>query len=793
MSIGRRAFLQFAAGAVGGTLLSPLPWKLADDSAIWSQNWSWRPSPERGEITKVPSVCTFCEGGCGIQARLVNGHRAILLEGNPADPVGKGGICPLGAAGLQFLYAPYRINQPLKQTRGRGNLAGFQPISWDEALVELAKKLGAMRNDGKAYSAACITSARQSSMDDLWAQFFAAYGSRNLFNMPSQADGMKAAAMMTVGKAAPFAFDLENAAYVISFGANLVNGGSGPGFALAAFKKQPGSSVKFVQVESRCSLTAAKADRWVAVAPGTEAALAMGIAHLMVTGGSYDADYVSNNVFGFEDWTDGAGKKHQGFKSLVSSPTYSPDAVAKVTGVDAAKVREVAKEFASSPGAVAVWGMGLPDITNSIYHELVFVALNVLKGNLKPNGLVSLAPDLPLSELPAVQKDALAEKAGQQPRLDLAKKMGPHAQNGMYAFLDSIVSGPAYPIQVLLVHEANPAFSLPESKLFLSALEKIETLVSFSSYMDETTLRADLILPNHMALEGLEDVMGIPGAPFAYYAVSAPILKPQANTKSTGDVLLALAKQLGADVASSLPWKSYEEYLKFRVDGIAQAKKGAVADKPGTHLWGLKPGASVEPNFADAADLWKKLKAGAAWYDAPAGTVPVTTPSGKLGLACQAQLPASTEDRNYLPHFAPLEPSGSATEMPLLLVTYVSPFITNGYLANPPFMNKLVSDVVLKGNDVFVEIHPKTATELKLVQGDRVSLKTTQGEATVRVNLTQAARPGVIYIPKGLGHKAYDEYIQNKGVNANSLMEVQLDPVSGMGTIWATRAQLRRV
>ncbi len=784
--------MQFAAGAVGGTLLSPLPWKLADDSAIWSQNWSWRPSPERGEVTKVPSICTLCEGGCGIQARLVNGHRAILLEGNPANPLSQGGICALGAAGLQFLYAPYRITQPLKQTRGRGNLAGFQPISWEEAQAELAKKLGAMRNEGRAYSAACITSARQSSMDDLWGQFFAAYGSQNLFKMPSQVDGMKAAALLTVGKAAPFTFDLENAGYIISFGANLVNGCSAPNLFFSALK-QPGSSTKLVQVESRCSLTASKADQWVAVAPGTEAALAMGMAHLMVAGGNYDADFVGNNVFGFEDWTDAAGKKHQGFKSLVSSPAYSPEEVAKVTGLDAARLREVAKEFASRPGAVAIWGMGLPDISNNLYHELVFVALNVLKGNLKPNGTVSLAPELPLSELPALQKDAMAEKSGQQPRLDLAQKAGHHTQNGMYGFLDGIVSGPKYPIQVLLVHEANPVFSLPESKLFLSALEKIETLVSFSSYMDETALRADLILPNHMALEGFEDVKGVPGAPFAYYALSAPVLKPQANTKSTGDVLLALANGIGGSVASSLPWKSYEEFLKFRVDGIAKAKKGAVADKPGVQLWALKPGASVESNFSDTEDLWKKLKAGAAWYDAPAGTLPVNTPSGKLGLACQAGLPASTEDKNYLPHFAPLEPSGSATEMPLLLVAYVSPFITNGYLANPPFMNKLVSDVVLKQNDVFVEIHPKTATSLKLVQGDRVSLRTTQGEATVRVNLTPAARPGVIYIPKGLGHKAYDEYIQNKGVNANSLMEVQLDPVSGMGTVWATRAQLRRV
>ena len=142
MKLGRRAFLQFAAGAVGGTLLTPIPWQLMDDSAIWSQNWSWRPSPERGEITEVATTCMLCDGGCGIQARLVNKKRAILLEGNPKHPVSQGGICPLGAAGLQLLYAPYRVAQPMKQTKKRGDASGFQVISWDEAIRELRQQVG---------------------------------------------------------------------------------------------------------------------------------------------------------------------------------------------------------------------------------------------------------------------------------------------------------------------------------------------------------------------------------------------------------------------------------------------------------------------------------------------------------------------------------------------------------------------------------------------------------------------------------------------------------------------------
>jgi len=800
MDFGRRAFLQFAAGAVGGTLLSPLPWQLAADSARWSQNWSWRPSPERGEVTKVAGVCTMCEGGCAIQARLVNGNRAILIEGNPANPLTEGGICALGASGLQFLYAPYRISKPMKQTKSRGDMSGLQPISWDEALAELGKKLAKMRADGKSHEVAAITSNRPSSMADLWLQFFTSYGSPNLFRMPSAVDGLKLAAQLTTGKASPFAFALAKSEYVLSFGSNLFEGAGAAIIAFPALRRWTRGgkrSVKLVQVESRCSMTASKADQFLAVAPGTEAALAMGIAHLMVRSGHYDVDFVKNNVFGFEDWTDEAGKNRQGFKKLVTSAAYSPEEVAKLTGLGADQIELVAREFAERQNAVAIWAVGQPDNANGAYHQMAFAALNVLKGNLKPNGLMSLSPVVPLAGLPLVQKDAAAEKSLQRLRLDAAKSRPVQFQQyGLYEFLDSVRTGSKYPVEILMVHEANPLYSMPENGLFQEALAKVPTLISFSSYMDETAARADLILPDHASLERYDDVAGIPCASFSYYAVSAPVTKPLLDTKHTGEVLLTLAGSLGDPVGASMPWKSYEEYLKFRVEGLAQSRKGAVADKPDVQILNLSAGESVQPNFSSGAELWKKLKAGSCWYDAPALTTGFDTASGKIELACRLiainGAPAA-DDKLYLPHFELVSPSGSETEFPLLLVAYKPSFTAADYFPTSPFMNKLIPDSTLRGEDAFVELHPETAAKFDFSQGELVSLKTIQGEAAVRINISAAARPGVVYLPKGLGHKAYDRYIQGKGTNANSLMEVQLDPVSSVGTVWACRAQLRRV
>lgn len=803
MKVGRRALLQFMAGAVGGTLLSPMPWKLTEDAAMWSQNWFWRPSPERGEIKRKPTICTLCEGGCGVQARLVNGNRAILLEGNPNHPVNQGGICALGASGLQFLYAPYRIAQPLKQTKKRGDPTGFQPIAWNDAIAELSKKLGQMRSDGKPNGLAGITRRRRSSMDAVWNQFFAAYGSPNLFKMPGHADSLKIAAAVTTGQDAPFACNIESAPYILSFGAALIDGWGSPGRMQTAFRRwrEGGKSVAtIVQVESRCSMTASKADRWIAVAPGTEAALAFGIAHIMVKEKLYDADFVANQVFGFDDWTDSQGKSHKGFKSLVQTDAYTPEAISKTTGLDPAKIKELAKEFAGQKGAVAVWGQPQGSVPGELYNELGFVALNALKGNIKAGGTIGLTPEVPLGALPELPAEPMAQKGLKQLRLDLAssQKGAPPVLpgNNLHAFLDAAANAPKYPIEVLLVHDANPAYGLMENKLYEKALAKIGTVVSFSSYMDETATQADLILPDHGAFEGFDDVIGLPGAPYAYYAVAAPILKPQKNTKAAGDTVFAIAKALGGSIAGALPWATHEELLKKRVEGLAASSKGAVAEKKDVDPWKLAPDAEVKSNYKDGADLWKKLTAGACWYDAPGDPLKdLKTASGKFELAGQLILAkglAGDDDQLYLPHFSQMPPRGSDKDFPLLLVTHHTSTLADQTLANPPFMTKTVFDFTLFQNDQFVEINPATALSLAMAEGDSAVLKTPQGEVPVRIHIYPGARPGVVYLAQGLGHTAQDEYIKDKGVNANGVVEVQLDRVTGLGTVWAARAHLRR-
>ena len=823
MKVSRRAFVQFIAGAVGGSLLTPIPWKLADDSAIWSQNWSWRPSPARGEITRVNTTCGLCPGGCGITAHLVDKKRAVALQGNPDHPVNAGGICPLGASGLQLLYAPYRIAQPLKQTGKRGDPNGFRPIAWDAALSELHSQLSRLRTEGKPHHLAGITGQSHSSMKNLWQQFFDAFGSPNLFDMPSADDSLKQASLAALGQPATLGFRMEEAGYILNFGANLLEGWGAPARLQALFGAwHQGSTAtsrpKLVQVEARCSLSAAKADQWVPIKPGTEAALALGIAHILIRDGLYDSEFVERRCFGFEPWTDAKGATKKGFREFVTTQ-YPPGKVTELTGVPEATVNNLAKELASQKRAVVVWGNGKGTTPNNLYHDLAFLALNALIGNLKPGGMVGLQPEVPLGELPRVSADSVAEKGLRQPRLDLSRNSPPALPgNALHGFLDSVRDKPAYPIDVLMVHEANPAYSLAENHLFAVAMEKIGLVVSCSSFMDETTVLADLVLPNHMALERLDDVIGLSGAPYAYYALTSPILKPQLDTRHTGDVLLELAKLLGGGIQASLPWSKYQDYLTGRVKGLAASGKGTLAENARVELWRTLPGEkppvpavspavqdpqteSEQPRASgkskDGTDIWKKLAGGMCWYHATeGGGTDLATLSGRYEFACQAIMkrkPSETQDDSVcLPQFRPLQPSGDEKEYPLLLTSYPLMTLTDQYLANPPFMNKNLREDLLKGQEMFVEVHPETANNLGIRESDRATLKTPQGAIPVLVHLSQGARPGVVFIPQGLGHKAYDEYIRDKGENANKIIEVQIDPLTGLGTVWATRAQLRR-
>jgi anaerobic selenocysteine-containing dehydrogenase len=790
MKLDRRAFVKLIAGGVGGTLLSPLPWKLADDTAIWSQNWFWRPSPARGASNTANTVCQLCPGGCGIQVELIEDMRAVNITGNPTYPVNQGGICPLGAAGLQFLYGPSRIETPLQQKGKRGDLETLQPISWDEAIEILAAKLRGMRQQSK--DLVCLSGKRQGTVPELFARFLQAYGSANYMLMPAAEDAESLGTLLSQGSRTPLAYDLENAKMVISFGSSYIEGWGAPSRMMMAFqgwRGQPNQeSTRVIQVEERGSLSASKADEWVAIAPGTEAALALGLAQVIVSERLYDSLFVSQYTYGFEE-----------FRSLLRRD-YTPEKVAGITQVDKAKIVRLAREFARTKPAVALSGRGQGRMPGSMYGFLAVQSLNALVGSLHQAGGVSRKPSLPLAPWPQVVQDEVSRRGGKMPRLDGAGgDQFPLSTQRLHTFVDIVKDWSVYPRGMLWVYESNPAHDLADTQSFRAALDKMETVVSFSSFMDETTQLADLVLPGPTYMERLEDVLTPPGLQYSVFGLSKPVLSPRFETRHPGDVLIQLAKALGGSVAASFPWDDYEAALKERVKGLAAAGRGRVADESGIEPWNLGLGRRLAPNYKSFSELWKKLTEHSCWFDTseamPSWDSAFKTPSGRFEFYCQQlrQFVVGRKDIPYLPHFEPVERLGDPDIYPLLLLPYETMAITNGPVANPPFMTKLLFDFELKGNDSFVEINPQTATKAGLREGDLIRLETEGGTVEARVHLTEAARPGVVFMPTGLGHTAFDSYVKVKGVNANKILVAQKERLTGLAAWWGTGVKISKI
>jgi anaerobic selenocysteine-containing dehydrogenase len=736
MKIDRRSFLSFLIGGAAGTTLSPLPWKLTDDLSIWTQMWPWTPVPARGRVTYTTSTCTLCPGGCGISVKKVD-NRVIKVEGLKGHPVNDGGICALGLSGAQLLYGPRRVAGPMKKVDGK-----YRAVSWEDALAEISDTLARLRSAGKTQQLACIADSDRGTLPELMQRFLSVYGSPNFIRSPSIQDSYELALHIMQGARALPGFDINNTDYVLSFGSGLLDGWGSPVYMFKGHSLWQERGGKLVQIEPRLSKTAAKADRWVPVNPGTEGALALGIAYVLIKESLYNTEFINSATTGFDQWQ----------RQVLDG--YRPEIVTKITGIEGAVIRDLARGFAEARNPLAVCGRGQGSVPGSLKEVMAVHALNALAGNLGRNGGVTTVPVFEYTDWPELEMDAVASKGMQQQRVDGAGS----GRYGQARFLlnrlpEAIQSGAESPLQVLFIANTNPCYSLAGNEAFKEALKKIPLVVSFSSYMDETAAMADLILPNPTYLERYEDVPTPFGYPRPIIGLAKPVVDPLLNTRHTGDVVIQLAQSLGGNIARAFPWENYETCLQETL-----------------------------------ADKWDTLEESGYWLDSDYNAAEVSTSfeteSGRFEFV--------NSEISALARFTVLKPEGDEANFPQILIPFDSMRLWDGYVGNPPFVMKTVEDTVLKGNDVLVEINPATAKALGLKNGGRARLSTPMGDARVRVYFYEGIMPGLVAMPRGLGHTANDRFLAGKGVNVNTLMGPVEDPATGYNAVWGIRAKLTK-
>jgi anaerobic selenocysteine-containing dehydrogenase len=803
MRFTRRQFIQSLTGAAGAAALVQNRISAVDQVAGDVQRWA------KPEEVVVPTICQQCPGGCGLLARTLDGEVGGI-SGNPLHPINRGAVCPKAFGGLQLLYDPNRIKGPMVRTGERGQ---FRPIEWDKALAMVTERLSDLRSKGLSHTVAILGGQYRGYRDTLWSRFAQAYGTPNYIRLRCFAPDKPALAhQLMQGATAPLTYDLAEAQFILSFGAGLLESWIGPVHASEGFARLRRSSDRprglFVQIDPRRSPTAIKADRWIPIVPGTDGILALGIANAMIREGLYDEAFVEQYSFGFEDWVDGAGQQHLGFKNLVLRD-YGLFTVAAATGVAVKNILEIARGLASTKPAIVIGERGPAYGPDDMYTRMAIHSLNALVGNIGVVGGLRTQGEIPLASLPTLEQDSTAKQGAAQPRIDGAgEKNYFMVADAPQLLPERILNGSPYPINALFLFATNPLANHPAKEAFAAAFKKIPFIVSFSPFLDESSAMADLILPDQTYLERWQDDQVNHLAGFTCFSVARPASKPLQQSRNTADVMLQLTQSLGATMAKNFPWKSFEEVLRAGAEGLFKSGRGYVVSVNTQEALRkvLERQGYWLPEFQDFNAFWNGLLQKGAWWD-PTG-LPMSrnallqTPSGKfefystrlkqlLDKAVTSQDARKSmlakfgadksEDLLYLPAVA-IRSAQKSEGFPLRLNTYRLMSRPMGGGKNQPWLLEQPAVHLQVTWEGWVEIHPQTAHGLGIRDNDLVWVESAKGRVKLRAKLYSGTVAGVIHIPLFGG----------EGPNPNDLIANETDVLRGFGVLNNTPVRVRR-
>ncbi len=763
--ISRRAFLKLAGVSVAAAALYESSGSILNALSLIDET-----IPAPGDEAWVPSVCQLCPAECGVLVRVVGGL-AVKIEGNSQNPNNQGRTCPKGQVGLQLLYNPDRVRSPLKRVGERGE-GHWQEITWNEAIEAVAARLRAVRQVENAPERIAFLYDRPPGLSgETIAHFCEAMGTPNAID--ARPNALSQALLLTQGWASRPGYDLDRTRYFLSFNYALLDSAQPTVRLLRAYsfmrQGRPGDRARIVQIEPRLSVTASKADEWVPIRPGTEGALALGLAWVILSERLYDADFVDNHCHGFEAW------------SAAVLKDYAPSKVADLTGISEERIKRLAREFAGMSPAIAVGGQAIDEQTNGLVSQLAIHSLNALVGSIDvPGGVVMQRPP-PLTPWPDVYSDDVTAKGLSQTRLDEPERY-PFATSAPHHVPQAILSGDPYPLDVLLLYRANPLHDTTEQEGWREALDQVPLIVSFDSFIEETSVYADYVLPDHTFLERWTAAPLQPSLGYPVLAVGRPVVEPLYDTQALDDVLIQLAHQVGGAPGARFPWTDYVELLRYQLEGLYASGRGSIQVETAAEFWGqlISRGVWVDSPY---------VFAGGDKGDADAWETVLSTPSGMFELTPQAleenALPAP-------PYYDSAHYVGTEDEYPfhLQLYTLMTQAVGPG-ASNLPHLHELYGLHVKQMWGNWVELNPDTADELGIADRDEVWVESPAAKISLPARLYAGIPPDTVGIPAGLGHTVGGQWSAGVGSNPEVLVSGDhRDELSGLAARQGMRVKV---
>lgn len=659
----------------------------------------------------IAGECRFCTMHCGFLAT-VQGDDVVRVEGDPASDT-RGFLCEHGRALPEVVGSRERLRRPLKR---RGD--HFVEVSWDEALDEIAARLGALKQKHGPEALAVQTGWPfvRHPMIHLLHRFCRAYGTPNLATVASlcEASGRMGRALVFGANYSP---DLAKVRTLLVWGANPPRTAPPWAFMVTNVKKRAKAEGggALVVIDPVRTEIADHADLYVRIRPGTDAAFALGMARHILSHGLEDKAFVAAHVRGIET-----------LRALAEE--WTPVRVAAVTGTEPSDVVKVAELFATQGPSGIYDGLGIEHHAAGVDTVRLVAALVALTGSADAQALHDQpSPTFLDDPVPAILRVEQQEPVPPAPtKMPVGFDEHPlfcavHRQAQASLLPRAMLEDKPYPIRGLLVFGANPAVTTPDAAMVREAWEKLELLVVAEPFLTESAELADFVLPAASFAEDAPLRVG------AGAAENRRVVEPVGRSRPDAEILFDLARRCG--LGAYFPWQGMQEALA--------APRTAVMEP-----WLLEK-TRPEPDSVSAG----------------AGPPRFPTPTGKV------EVESSLLPRFGLPAAPRIElPEALTPEHPLRLVTgpRQRAYINSQFHQIPSIVRLLPEPLV--------DVHPATAEQWRVRDGAPVAVVTPRGRAMFRARLTDAVSRDVVVVPNGWPGEA----------NGNRLTSlVALDPISG--------------
>lgn len=725
--MNRRGFLKLATGgAVGATLLQaeacriPLRQEKAAKDAV--------------PRVEIPTTCDMCVNKCSLIAVVEQGV-VKKLNPNPENPKSKGMLCARGNAGIQQLYDPGRIKHPMIRAGERGE-GKWKVVSWDEAFDFAAQKLSAIKE--KYGPQGTLWSSSETFQEVFFRNLGQAFGSPNSLRHPTLClASVNLAYSVTFGTVP--SFDVQNARYIIMSGANRLESFITPD-TMDLVDSTTERKARLIYLDPRFTKTAAKADEWYPVRPGTDLAFILALLNVIITENRYNKEFVSTYCAGFEQLAEHVKQ-------------YTPDWAAEETQIPSKDIVRIAREFSdAAPRAIYYAGRRSSWYRDDFSMRRAQAILNAIVGNWDRQGGMVPNAKVELGELMFLPWDDPTA-----PRLDELEKDFPLAAKGDGVYLklrENVLVGQPYPVKGWMIYKQDPMSAIPDQEKTLQMLRQMDFVGVIDIQMSDTAWFADMILPESTYLERLDPIEMLGGIrPVILYR--QPVVKPLYDTKPALEIVQGLAKRL-----------NLSQYFDYTMEQwIAEQVKALPLDLPLEYL--KKHGVYSPPQYPKYGTTLSPDHR-------------FVTKSGKIELFSE-RLQGAGYDPLPLYH-----PPSQAPPGKFRLVLGRHAFFTHASTTNYPWLNSFSPENTLW-------IHPQAADSLGISDGDRVEIASSSGSARIKAQVTPTIRPDCVFMQHGYGKRSPWLRLANSGGSDAQLLETAWDKVSGGAALHETFVKVRKV